>query len=185
MDSIQQPQSQQLTTTLTTQFGSFIKNLSIENIKTEFYNVQAKFSNLRQPQDFFDVKRISKPANFSEVQQRVSYNLKYYSTNYALIIVSLSIYTLLTNWLLLFVLLFTGFGIISINKLNGEDLVTSFGVLKASQLYTALLCVSVPLGFLASPISTLMWLIGTSGVVVLGHASFMEKPIETVFEEQV
>lgn len=45
--------------------------------------------------------------------------------------------------------------------------------------------IAVPLGFLASPISTMMWLIGASCVTVFSHASFMEKPIETVFEEQV
>lgn len=71
-----------------------------------------------------------------------------------------------------------------INKLNGADLVTPFGALKSSQLYTGLLCIAVPLGFLASPISTFMWLIGASMVTVFSHASFMEKPIETVFEEE-
>ena len=45
--------------------------------------------------------------------------------------------------------------------------------------------VAVPLGFLASPISTMMWLIGSSGVTVGAHAALMEKPIETVFEEEV
>jgi PRA1 family protein 1 len=53
-----------------------------------------------------------------------------------------------------------------------------------SQLYTALLCVSVPLGFVASPWTTALWLIGASGVSILGHASFMDKPIESAFSEE-
>lgn len=68
-----------------------------------------------------------------------------------------------------------------IGKLDGRDL--DIGVLRAtsSQLYTALLVISVPLGILASPISTILWLIGASGVSILGHASFMDKPIDEAF----
>ncbi|CCH62183.1 hypothetical protein TBLA_0G02430 [Henningerozyma blattae CBS 6284] len=166
------------------QISSFTQNLSVEGIKTEFRNLQSKLSSLRPPQEFFNIKSISKPQNFGEIQSRVGFNLKYYSTNYALIIACLSIYTLLTNLLLLFVIVFVIAGITGINKLQGEDLNTPFGSFKTTQLYTALLCVAVPLGFLASPISAMLWLIGASGVTVLGHASLMEKPIETVFEEE-
>lgn len=97
----------------------------------------------------------------------------------------LSIYALITNFLLLFVTCFVIGGIYGINKLNGEELVTPFGRYNTSQLYTGLLIVAIPLGFLASPISTMMWLIGSSAVCVGSHAALMEKPIETVFEEEV
>lgn len=92
---------------------------------------------------------------------------------------------MVTNLLLLFVIFLVGGGIFGISRLEGQDLVLPFTRLTTSQLYTGLLVVAIPLGFLASPISTMMWLIGSSGVVVLGHASLMEKPIETVFEEEV
>ncbi|CAG97965.1 Yip3p [Kluyveromyces lactis] len=166
------------------QISSFAQNLSVERIKSEFGSLQNRLASVRPPQEFFDFKRISKPQNFGEVQSRVGYNLGYFSTNYVLIISALSIYTLLTNFLLLTVIVFVVFGTMGINKLNGADLVTPFGSFKTSQLYTGLLCVAVPLGFLASPISTLLWLIGASIVTVFSHASFMEKPIETVFEEE-
>ena len=91
----------------------------------------------------------------------------------------------MTNLLLLFVTAFVIGGVYGISRLNGEDLVIPFGRYNTSQLYTGLLIVAIPLGFLASPISTMMWLIGSSSVTVLTHASLMEKPIETVFEEEV
>lgn len=119
------------------------------------------------------------------MQSRVSYNLGYFSANYLAVVSILSIYALVTNLLLLFVILFLGGGLFAINKLQGEDLVLPVGRFNTSQLYTGLMIVAVPLGFIASPISTMMWLIGSSGVSVLSHASFMEKPIETVFEDQV
>lgn len=101
------------------------------------------------------------------------------------VVLVLSVYALVTNLLLLFVILFVAGGILGISRLNGNDLVLPLGRFNTSQLYTGLLVVAVPLGFLASPISTMMWLIGSSAVAVLSHASFMEKPIETVFEEEV
>lgn len=113
------------------------------------------------------------------------WNLSYFQSNYIAVILLLSVYALVTNGLLLFVLLFTGAGLYGIGKLNGETLNLPFGTVTPSQLYTGLLIISLPLAFMASPISTMMWLIGSSAVTTLSHAALMEKPIETVFEEQV
>jgi hypothetical protein len=46
------------------------------------------------------------------------------------------------------------------------------------------LIIAVPLGILASPISAMLWLIGASGVTIIGHAAFMDKPIENAFSEE-
>ncbi|CAD6503893.1 BgTH12-05637 [Blumeria graminis f. sp. triticale] len=144
-------------------------------------SLATRFSNLRPLSDFFDFKRVSKPNNFSEVQSRVNYNLGHFSSNYAVLFVMLSVYSLLTNFLLMFVIFLVVGGMWAIGKLDGRDL--DVGGIKAtsSQLYTGLICVAVPLGFLASPISTILWLIGASGVTILGHASFLDKPIDEAF----
>jgi hypothetical protein len=81
-----------------------------------------RFSNMRPLGEFFDFKRISKPQNFGEVQSRVSYNLSYFASNYAVVIVMLSIYSLLTNLLLLFVIFFVVGGMWGIGRLGGADL---------------------------------------------------------------
>ncbi|ROT37189.1 prenylated rab acceptor 1 [Sodiomyces alkalinus F11] len=140
-----------------------------------------RFSNLRPISEFLDFKRVAKPANFGEVQSRVNYNLSHYSSNYAVVFAMLSIYALLTNWLLSFVIILVVAGMYIIGRLDGRDL--EIGTFRAttSQLYTGLLVVAVPLGLIASPFSTLLWLIGASGVVILGHASFMDKPIDEAF----
>nr|APE73920.1 RAB1 [Podosphaera xanthii] len=156
------------------------------NISDRFAGVRsqslsARLSNLRPISDFFDFKRISKPANFSEVQSRVNYNLGHFSSNYALVFAMLSIYSLLTNFLLLFVIFLVVGGMWGIGKLEGRDFEIAGFKASSSQLYTALICISVPLGFLASPISTILWLIGASGVTIIGHASFMDKPIDEAF----
>ncbi|KAI7647703.1 hypothetical protein KC318_g18438, partial [Hortaea werneckii] len=119
-----------------------------------------------------------------DMQTRVNYNLSYFSSNYAVVFVMLSIYSLLTNLLLLFVIILVVGGMFGISKLQGADLDVGFARATSSQLYTGLLVVSVPLGIWASPITTVLWLVGASAVSILGHASLMDRPIEANFSEE-
>lgn len=163
--------------------------LSRLNLSSRFEGVRSqsltsRFSNLKPLTEFFDFKRISKPQNFSEAQNRINYNLSYFSSNYTCIFAMLSIYTLLTSRLLLFVIFLVFGGMWGIGKLGGRDL--DIGIFRATttQLYTALACISIPLGIFASPFAAVLWLIGASGVTILGHAAFMDKPIESAFSEE-
>ncbi|KAJ5172311.1 hypothetical protein N7492_004904 [Penicillium capsulatum] len=162
---------------ITSRFGDRFNNIRSQSLST-------RFANLRPVSEFLDLKRLSKPANFGEVQSRVNYNLSYFSSNYAVVFVMLSIYSLLTNPLLLFVIIFVTFSLYGIGKLDGRDLDLGFRRFNTSQLYTALLCIGVPLGIWASPIATVLWLIGATGVTVFGHAALMDKPIENAFSEE-
>jgi len=148
-------------------------------------SVANRFANLRGVGEFLDVKRISKPANFSEMQSRINYNLSYFSSNYIVVFIMLCIYTLLTNWWLLFDIIFVSAGMFFIGRLDGRDL--ELGSLRAtpSQLYTGLLVIAIPVGLIASPFSTIAWLVGASGVIILGHASFLDKPIDEAFSGEV
>ena len=144
-------------------------------------SISQRFSNLKPLSEFFAVQRLSKPNNFGEIQSRVNYNLAYFSSNYAVVFVMLSVYSLLTNlWLLFDIILVVG-GMWTIGKLGGNGL--EIGTFKAttSQLYTGLACIAVPVAFISSPISTFLWLIGATGVTILGHASLMDKPIDEAF----
>jgi len=144
-------------------------------------SIAQRFANLRPISEFLDVKRLSKPQNFGELQSRVNYNLGHFSSNYAVVFVMLCIYTLLTNWWLLFDIIFVALGMFAIGKLDGRDL--EIGTFRAttSQLYTGLYVIAIPIGLISSPFSTIAWLVGASGVVILGHASFMDKPIDEAF----
>ncbi|MCJ1418050.1 hypothetical protein MMC32_004395 [Xylographa parallela] len=143
-----------------------------------------RFANLKPISEFLDLKRLSKPANFAEVQSRINYNVGYFSTNYAGVALMLGVYSLLTNLTLLFDIIFVGVGLFGIKKLNGRDLDVGFARATTSQLYTGLLIIGVPLFFWASPIMTAFWLVGATGVTILGHASFMDKPIDAAFSEE-
>ena len=147
-------------------------------------SVGSRFANLKPIGEFLDLKRLSKPQDFGEMQRRVNFNLSHFSSNYAVVFVMLSIYSLLTNLLLLFVIVLVVGGMFGIGKLDGRDLDVGFARASPSQLYTGLLVIAVPMGIWASPISTVLWLIGASGVSILGHASLMDKPIEASFSEE-
>ena len=147
-------------------------------------SIGSRFANLKPISEFLDVKRLSKPASFGDAQSRVNYNLSYFSSNYVAVFAMLSIYGLLTNYKLLFDILFVCGGLYAIKKLDGRDLELGFTRLSTSQLYTGLLVIGVPLTLWASPVSWALWLIGATGVSVLGHASFMDKPIDTAFSEE-
>ena len=147
-------------------------------------SISSRFANLRPISEFFDIKRISKPANFSEVQSRVNYNLGYFSSNYAVVFVMLAVYSLLSNPMLLFVIFLVIGGMYGIGKLQGNDLEIGSWRATTSQLYTTLVVVAIPLGFIASPFTTVLWLIGASSVTILGHAAFLDKPIESAFSEE-
>ena len=157
--------------------------LNIGQLSNGFSNqsLSTRFGNLRPVSEFFDFKRLSKPANFSEVQGRVNYNLAYFSSNYMALAVMLGIYSLLTNLALLFDIIFVGCGLFVIRKLDGRDLELGFARLTTSQLYTGILLIGVPVFIWASPLATLLWLVGANGVSILGHASFMDKPIDQAF----
>ncbi|KAG5358962.1 Prenylated Rab acceptor 1 [Yarrowia sp. C11] len=161
------------------------ERFNLERLRTEGANLQNRFANLKSPTDFFDVRRISKPPTWGEAQARINFNLGYFSTNYAIIFGLLSLYSLLTNWLLLFVIGFVFLGLYGISFLGGSDLNLGFTTLTSSQLYTGLMIVAIPLGFFASPISTVLWIVGSSGFLIIGHAALLEKPIESAFEEVV
>jgi PRA1 family protein 1 len=159
------------------------------NLQGRFDSVRSqslanRFANLKPVSEFLDFKRLSKPRDFSDVQNRVNYNLSYFSSNYAVVFLMLSIYSLLTNLLLLFVIILVVGGMFGIGKLGGRDLDVGFARATTPQLYTGLLVIAVPLGLWASPFATVLWLIGATGVSILGHASFMEKDVAASFSEE-
>ncbi|TFY80892.1 hypothetical protein EWM64_g3123 [Hericium alpestre] len=77
---------------------------------------ETRLSALRPPQEFFDHNRVSRPSDFNQAVSRISYNTRYFSGNYGLIIAVLAVYAMITNPLLLLSLGFLIGGFAAINK---------------------------------------------------------------------
>lgn len=156
------------------------------NISERFANMRnaslgTRFSNLRSLTEFFDLKRVNKPANFAEMQSRVNYNLGHYSSNYAVIFVMLCLYALISNPLLFFDIVFVTLGMYLIGKLDGHDFEFGQHRFTTMQLYTGMYVIAIPIAFFSGVFGTMMWLIGASGVVIIGHAALLDKPIDEAF----
>ncbi|KAI0315955.1 prenylated rab acceptor PRA1 [Amylostereum chailletii] len=142
---------------------------------------ETRLSALRPPAEFFDHNRVSRPADFSVAVQRISYNTRYFSGNYGLIVAVLGIYAMITNYTLLFSLAFLIGGFVAINKWAPEPLQVGEHVVTQKSLYTGLFVIGLPLLWWSSPLGTFFWLVGASGVVILGHASLIEPGIESEY----
>ncbi|PFH53823.1 hypothetical protein AMATHDRAFT_136805 [Amanita thiersii Skay4041] len=140
---------------------------------------ETRLSGLRPPTEFFDYHRISRPADLNQATSRISYNTRYFSGNYGLIVAILAVYAILTNYLLLISIAFLVLGFAAINRFAPDA--TQFGEHTVTQkhLYTTLFVIGIPLLWLSSPIATIFWLIGASGVLIIGHASLIEPGIES------
>ncbi|KAG7812319.1 hypothetical protein KL921_001551 [Ogataea angusta] len=130
---------------------------------------------------------MSKPSGIFEVQQRVNFNLTYFSSNYILITAIICCYCILTN-LLLFFILAADTLVVYLTQLlfkNSDELQFRSFKLSKSAIYSTLLLINLPLLFVANPFTTLIWLATASAAVVLPHAVFMEKPLDASFAEVV
>ncbi|OBZ67103.1 PRA1-like protein [Grifola frondosa] len=142
---------------------------------------ETRLSALRSPTEFFDHHRISRPADLNQATSRISYNTRYFSGNYGLIVALLAVYALLTNPLLLLSLGFLIGGFAAINKFGADPLQVGEHVVTQKSLYTGLFVIGIPLLLYASPLGTFFWLVGASSVLILGHATIMEPGIESEY----
>ncbi|KAG4304910.1 hypothetical protein PORY_001585, partial [Pneumocystis oryctolagi] len=162
---------------------NFEMNIFRDHIETLQSIHKERFINLRSFKEFLDFRRLAWPRDIIDVQQRMRYNLSRFSSNYTICFGLIVLYFLLTNPLLLFVLLFVTGGFFCINRLNGQNLHIGSFHLTPSQLYTTLLIIAIPLGFLASPISTVLSIIGASSVIIIGHSILLEPLVTCTFED--
>ncbi|KAI0743478.1 prenylated rab acceptor PRA1 [Daedaleopsis nitida] len=144
---------------------------------------ETRFSALRSPTEFFDYNRVSRPADLNQATHRISYNTRYFSGNYGLVIALLGVYALLTNLLLVFAVLFLVGGFAAINRFAPDPIQVGEHVITQKSLYTGLFVIGIPMIWIASPFSTFFWLIGASAVLILGHATIMEPGIESEYAQ--
>ncbi|WVF67283.1 hypothetical protein IAT40_002032 [Kwoniella sp. CBS 6097] len=143
---------------------------------------ETRLSTLKTPQEFFDHRQLSRPADMNEATTRITYNTRHFSGNYLLVIGVLAVYALLTNPLLLIALGFLAGGFAAINKFAPEPVQVGNQVVTQKSLYTALFVIGIPLLWFASPVSTFFWLVGSSAILILGHAVLMEPGVESEYQ---
>ncbi|KAF8813807.1 prenylated rab acceptor PRA1 [Phlegmacium glaucopus] len=142
---------------------------------------ETRLSGLRPPAEFFDYHRISRPADFNQATSRISYNTRYFSGNYGLIVALLAVYALIMNYWLLVSLGFLVVGFAAINKFAPEATQVGDHTITQKHLYTILFVIGIPMFWWAGPFGTFFWLVGASSILVLGHASLLEPGVESEY----
>lgn len=142
---------------------------------------------MKKADDFFDISRMGKPSGIIEMQQRISFNISYFASNYLAIVGLFFLYCIITN-ITFFLFLFSELGIIYlVQKHYGhtDEFDMKLFTLHRNIWYTILLVINVPIFFLWSPLSSVFWLSVLSGIIVLSHAIIMDKPIEASYSAAV
>ncbi|KAL1410873.1 Prenylated Rab acceptor 1 [Vanrija albida] len=148
---------------------------------------EKRLSGLRPASDFFDHRQLSRPRDLNDATQRVTYNTRHFSGNYLLVVIVLAVYAILTNPLLLIAIgIFAG-GFAAINKFGADPVEVGNAVITQKTLYIALFVIGIPILFLASPLGVFFWLVGSSSILIIGHAVLMEPGLESEYSgvEQV
>ncbi|WVF68067.1 hypothetical protein IAT40_002830 [Kwoniella sp. CBS 6097] len=140
-----------------------------------------RLSSLRHPGEFFDYQRVSRPKDMQEYLKRASYNVRYFSANYAIVVALLAVYSLISNPLLLVALGFLIGGFLAINRFVPEPIEFNGKVITPQNLYIGLFVIGIPLLWFAAPISTFFWLVGSSGCIIGAHAGLLEPGVESEY----
>lgn len=140
-----------------------------------------RLSGLRPLSEFFDHQRISRPQDTNEAFQRITYNTRHFSGNYAVIVALLTVYGMINDTLLFFAIIFLVFGFWAINRFAPEPMQVGEHVITQKSLYTGLFVIGIPLLWFASPFGFMFWLVGSSAFLILGHAAFIEPPVSSEY----
>ncbi|CAH7669565.1 prenylated rab acceptor PRA1 [Phakopsora pachyrhizi] len=151
----------------------------IQNVPQFFSSFrEQRLSSIRPVSEFLDYQRVSRPKDLNEATSRITHNTRQFSGNYAVIVALLAVYSLLTNPLLLIAIGFLVGGFACIQRFGPNSESAAEGqVVTQKNLYIGLFVIGIPMLWIAAPISTAMWLVGSSAVTVLGHASFLEPSV--------
>lgn len=72
-------------------------------------------------------------------------------------------------------------GFAAINRFIPEPVQFGETIVTQKSLYTALFVVGLPILWFAAPIATFFWLVGSSSVLILGHAAMLEPGVESAY----
>ncbi|KAH8801484.1 putative prenylated rab acceptor 1, partial [Xylogone sp. PMI_703] len=134
--------------------------------------IDTLFENLRPAAEFLNIKQLSVPMNHAALMSRLHFNLRHFAWNYAAILFLLGMWSLNANRKLLTVTALVTISILGFDREN-KRLYKRF---TTHQACTGLLAAAAPIALKSKALPTLIWLVGTTTLVVLGHALLMDKP---------
>jgi len=142
---------------------------------------ETRFNNLRCPQEFFSLNQISRPRDMNQTLSRITYNTRYFSGNYGIIVAMLTVYAILTKASAILAIAWFVVGLYAINRFGPEPMQVGEHVISQTSLYVGLFVIGIPLLWWSSPLGTIFWIVGASSVLILCHACLMEPGLESEY----
>ncbi|TIA73384.1 hypothetical protein E3P92_01635 [Wallemia ichthyophaga] len=142
---------------------------------------ETRLSRLRPVNEFFDHHRLSRPSDMNEATSRITYNTRHFSGNYGVVVAVLSVYALLTNPFLLIAIAVIVGGFAAVQRFGADPLQVGEHVITQKGLYGVLVVVGLVLFWIAAPLSILFWLVGSSTMLIFGHAALIEPGVESEY----
>eukprot|EP00735_Rhodelphis_limneticus_P010170 TRINITY_DN2927_c2_g2::TRINITY_DN2927_c2_g2_i1::g.4628::m.4628 TRINITY_DN2927_c2_g2::TRINITY_DN2927_c2_g2_i1::g.4628 ORF type:complete len:181 (+),score=25.85,sp/Q9UI14/PRAF1_HUMAN/31.78/6e-17,PRA1/PF03208.14/1.4e-33,Pox_P21/PF05313.7/0.0026 TRINITY_DN2927_c2_g2_i1:96-638(+) len=148
---------------------------------TNFIAKYAQLHNMRDWLDFVRKDTFSMP-NHDEYTTRVQSNLLHYRTNYTIIALSLFIYAIISDPLVLVCLLFIGGIWLWLVNFWKEPLCVQGVILTTQHKYAVVSIFTVFLLYITSAGSTVIWTLGAAFAVICAHASFRDHHVHLKVE---
>jgi hypothetical protein len=129
---------------------------------------------IRPWNSFIDQEKFSKPQTPAQISERLQKNVKFFQSNYLVVVLVLAGYCLITSPMLIIALAaFFGVQFVLGGSQGAQYQQKLFGKeLTSAQQSIISGCVSVPLFILAGATSAIFWVFGASVVLVGGHGAF-------------
>jgi len=129
---------------------------------------------IRPWNSFIDQEKFSKPQTPAQISERLQKNVKFFQSNYLVVVLVLAGYCLITSPMLIIALAaFFGVQFVLGGAQGAQYQQKLFGKeLNNTQQSIISGCVSVPLLILAGATSAIFWVFGASVVLVGGHGAF-------------
>ncbi|KAI9346471.1 PRA1 family protein-domain-containing protein [Obelidium mucronatum] len=174
---------------LTSQLGKYIPvdSGSLESLQQA---TQQRMQSLKPWSEFFDRSRFSVPASYTEFSVRCRLNWQHFHANYLLVSFIAVAWSLLTNWWLLFDVIFIFVGSRYVSTLPANEPTHLFNnaslpLITQTQGWLGLGLAAAILLYISAAGSAIFWIVVFVGIIVAGHAGVMEAPLEVDFGETV
>jgi hypothetical protein len=139
-----------------------------------------KLATLRPWREFADRDELSIPGRL-EALSRISENVQYFNSNYAVVVSAISIYILITNvWFMVgMAVCAAAYYWVKLKAAAKEPIRIGSTELSTTQANFGLLLLSLFTFYVTNGSSTVFWLVTCAAIVVIGHAS-CRKPVATI-----
>ncbi|CDR43175.1 CYFA0S11e01090g1_1 [Cyberlindnera fabianii] len=167
-------------------FGAARFPVDMDALKQQTPYLHHKITTMKPLREFFNTSKIALPKSIADWRRRLLVNLRYYQSNYLVVLVIVSLLDLIQRPWLLIALASLVAGVVSLKRHPSDEIRYNNISVDKKYLYGALLLITVPVVLFSSPLATVLSIATISALLVAIHASLLDNThTETSFNEEI